>query len=172
MAVFLQLPGVSRYEKLPCARAKSMSKKTQDRDDAAPPGDGDARRKAARVRRNGRMRRRTPRQVSRVRHIPVFRLLLYYAALVTIAVTLAHFVPITREAFVAPVSVPAVEQAGGLLNGNDLPPTSPAFGRPFGRAVITIVVILGALGLSLPIAFVSMWISSGSITTPTSSRRF
>jgi hypothetical protein len=103
------------------------------------------------------MRRRSPRQVSRVRHIPVLRLLLYYAALVTIAIALAHFVPITKEAFVAPVSVPAIDQAGGLLNGQELPPTSPAFSRPFGRSVITIVVILGALGLSMPIAFVSMW---------------
>jgi hypothetical protein len=100
--------------------------------------------------------RRRPRQVSRIRDVPIFKLLLYYIVIVSVGVGVALLLPIARHAFVAPITVPALDQAGELMGRLPRPEAQPFTGT-LDRAVITMFVIVGAFGLALPIAWVAMF---------------
>lgn len=101
---------------------------------------------------------RRPRQVSRIRRIPILQFLLYYIAVVGLAVLVSHLLPIARYAFVAPTTVPALEQAGEFIGGGNVPPPqAEGFAGPFDRSIITAFVIVGAFALAVPIAWVAMF---------------
>jgi hypothetical protein len=97
------------------------------------------------------------RQVSRVRRVPWVRLLLYYAAVVALALLVAQLLPIARHAFIAPVTVPSLDQAASLATGNVPRPAPEQFVGRFDRAIVTGLVIVGAFALALPIAWVAMF---------------
>jgi hypothetical protein len=87
---------------------------------------------------------------------PYLRLFLYYVVLVAVMAALVHYVPVVRNALVAPTLLPPRE--GGLMAagpggdfGNKL-----NLAEALERAVTTLVVIAGALLLVIPVAWVYM----------------
>jgi hypothetical protein len=93
------------------------------------------------------------------RSFPGVRLLLYYGSLVLIAGLLIWRVPGFREALVAPIAVPPASDANDLLTGGHPSITGPAAPWPGvgGRSALTLTSVLGALLLSLPVAWVLMF---------------
>lgn len=101
---------------------------------------------------------RRPRQVSRIRRIPILRFVLYYIGIVGLAAAVSYVLPIARYAFVAPTSVPALDQAGEFIGVGGVPrPQVEGFAGRFDRSIITAFVILGAFALAVPIAWVAMF---------------
>lgn len=95
-------------------------------------------------------------QVLEARTFPFLRLLLYYVVLVLVMSLLVYHVPAVREAFLAPAALD-LEQGGGLVGpvGQDFGP-SVSLNEALRRALGTLLVILGALSLVLPVAWVYM----------------
>jgi hypothetical protein len=85
------------------------------------------------------------------RSYPFLRVFLYYALVTTVMVLLAYFVPIVRSAFLTPVSLPL--ETGGALTG---PAAGVTLQEALDRAAITLLVIVGALLLVVPVAWVYM----------------
>lgn len=98
---------------------------------------------------------RTARRVSRTRRVPFHWLLLYYVVVVGLAVALAYALPIARHAFVAPVQA-TLDATNPFTAGRGSLPVEEWAG-PFDRGVVTLCVILGALALALPVAWVAMF---------------
>ncbi|HEX2079844.1 MAG TPA: DUF4956 domain-containing protein [Longimicrobium sp.] len=95
-------------------------------------------------------------RVLEARSFPFLRLLFYYVVLVTVMSLLVYHVPAVREAFLSPQAL-AMEEGGGLVG-----PVGEDFGarvslnEALRRALGTLLVILGALSLVLPVAWVYM----------------
>jgi hypothetical protein len=95
----------------------------------------------------------------RIWRSPLFRLALYYLVLVLIAATLIRHFPVVRRALITPV-VPVLSEGAALLSGEG-PPESWS-GTPalltgtLERAVTTLLVILGAIALAIPVAWIYM----------------
>ena len=92
------------------------------------------------------------RHAEHTRPVPIFRVLGYYALLVALGVTLLHFFPMLREAFLAPLGT----GGAGLQNPLD-PNVSDVFLGVRGelpRAITTGLILVGALLLVLPVAWV------------------
>lgn len=95
-------------------------------------------------------------RVMEARSFPFLRLLVYYVMLVAVLSLLVYFVPAVREAFLSPKALAV--QDGGVLAG----PVSEGLGdtvslnEAMRRALVTLLVILGALSLVLPVAWVYM----------------
>jgi sRNA-binding regulator protein Hfq len=94
-------------------------------------------------------------RLAEARSYPFLRVLLYYALLVGLIAALAYHVPMVRSAFLAPSAIPLEE--GGSLAG----PVGDFGGRlsldeALERAVMTLLVIAGALLLVVPVAWVYM----------------
>lgn len=99
-----------------------------------------------------------PRSGAGLRLAPFLELTVYYALLITVGSVLAAFFPAVREAFLSPVSIPAVGGAEDILTGR-APAVTPEIGslhEVLGRARTTLLVILGALALIVPVARVYM----------------
>ena len=106
----------------------------------------------------GRKPRRTlMERVMEGRTVPYLRLALYYVVLIALMGLLIYFVPTVRDAFVAP-TVLALDEGGSLAG--------PVIGDSIGarlsleealkRALTTLLVIVGALSLTTPVAWVYM----------------
>ncbi len=99
---------------------------------------------------------RSPRQVSRIRRVPIFKFILYYVVIVGIAVLLSRLLPIAHRAFVAPITGPMVERTGDLLGGISRP-AEETYASPLDRSIITAFAIAGAFALAIPVAWVAMF---------------
>lgn len=102
-------------------------------------------------------RRRPPllERMIEARSHPFLRVLLYYALITALMALLAYFIPTVRSAFLSPVTLP-LEEGGGIAG-----PVSDFGARltlteALNRAVITLLVIAGALLLVVPVAWVYM----------------
>jgi hypothetical protein len=87
------------------------------------------------------------RRVSTARRVPFVRLTLFYLGLIGVALLLTRFVPLVREAWIAD---PTVDVSNGLSKTDMLRSVQPLSQPAWGVLLITI----GALALSLPIAWV------------------
>ncbi|MDQ3388806.1 MAG: DUF4956 domain-containing protein [Gemmatimonadota bacterium] len=97
---------------------------------------------------------------------PLVPLLLYYALLISLDAFLIDTVPAVRQAFVAPSVLESISQANTLTSSpNVLMPErvvgigstgAPALQMAVDRALTTLLVIVGALSLVLPVAWVYM----------------
>ncbi|MQA91444.1 MAG: DUF4956 domain-containing protein [Gemmatimonas sp.] len=102
-----------------------------------------------------------PRQVGRVRRLvraPLFKLAVYYVVLVLIAALLVREFPLVRNALVTPV-VPALDEGAALITGADPPESwtsSTLFAATITRALTTLLVVIGAVALAVPVAWVYM----------------
>jgi hypothetical protein len=105
----------------------------------------------------GRKKRSMMERIMEGRTVPYLRLLLYYMVLIAIMGLLIFFVPTVRDAFVAP-TVMSMDEGGSLAG--------PVIGDSIGarlsleealkRALTTLLVIVGALSLTTPVAWVYM----------------
>ncbi|MGH7476986.1 MAG: DUF4956 domain-containing protein [Longimicrobiales bacterium] len=136
----------------PTAPGAEPSDGLSDRRGTDQAAEGDAGRRATAVP-GGRIR-----PLRRARAIPVLRLLIYYGLLIGIAAALMWAFPPVRDALMAPLSVPAFDEAESLVTG--APPPSvdqPDWRAPFGRALTTAILLLGALLLVLPVAWIYIY---------------
>ena len=122
----------------------------QTRHRAAPPlPPREAQRRAAHARKGRRTRR-----------VPFVRLFGYYLLLVGIIAVLAWFLPIARHAYLSPIDVPVTSKTA--LFGGEAPaaaslPAEPDLQHTLIRTATTLFVVLGALSLVLPCAWVYMF---------------
>ena len=70
--------------------------------------------------RSGRDQERRSTRARRPRRAPFLRLLAYYAVVVGLAALLARYVPAVRDAFVAPIALPAAQDVPELAIGSGL----------------------------------------------------
>jgi hypothetical protein len=99
-----------------------------------------------------------PGVIERILKAPLFRLGLYYAAVVVLGIVLAREFPLARSALFAP-SFPALAEGAAILSGGT-PPAAPAPVASVAsgqRALTTLLVVLGAIVLAIPVAWVYMW---------------
>jgi hypothetical protein len=102
----------------------------------------------------------TPRgPVQRLVRSPLFLLAIYYVVVVTGAALLIRAVPVAREALITPV-VPVIAEGTALITGQAPPASWSAqpglLASTLHRAITTLLVILGAVALSIPVAGVYM----------------
>jgi hypothetical protein len=92
------------------------------------------------------------------RTFPLFGLLLYYAALASVAITLIQFVPGFRMALVAPIAQAPPGQIDELITGGHPEVTGPPVPWPglAGRGLLAFTAMLWALAVVLPVAWVLM----------------
>jgi hypothetical protein len=100
----------------------------------------------------------------RVRPAPIGRVLLYYAVVIAALVLLAWAFPLVRHAYLSPIDAPVVDKKSvleimGVTGGAATAPTSgPAELYPaLIRTATTLLVVVGALVLALPVAWVYMF---------------
>ncbi len=87
------------------------------------------------------------------RPVPFFRLLLFYAALILVGGLLAYWFPLVRDAWITSAVVGSGQTAEGLLNGARV--TGSALHQGIlDRALVTFLITIGALAVSLPVAWV------------------
>jgi uncharacterized membrane protein YhiD involved in acid resistance len=94
-----------------------------------------------------------PRPARPARPVPFFRFLLFYAALVAIGAVLSYLSPLVRDAWITSAVVGPGQTAEGLLSGRAATTGILHEAIP-DRALITLLITLGALALSLPVAWV------------------
>ncbi|HEX6308532.1 MAG TPA: DUF4956 domain-containing protein [Longimicrobiales bacterium] len=92
------------------------------------------------------------------RHVPLVRLLVYYAVVVGIAAALVTLVPAIQRAFVSPIVLPAVSGPNDLVT-QQAPqlPGETTLQHTIDRALTTALVTIGTLLLVLPVAWVYMF---------------
>lgn len=100
------------------------------------------------------------RRMDGFRRFPLLLLFVYYALVIAVDAVLVTYVPAVRRAFVEPDVLPAATGTLDLLTsvrvrgiGDTLLPTLTA---TVDRALITLLVILGALSLVMPVAWIYM----------------
>jgi hypothetical protein len=97
-------------------------------------------------------------RIGRGRAAPFLQLIAYYIVLVAVGAVLVSTSPAVHAAFLSPVSIPAVGEAGEFLRGRE-PSAVPGPGsvaEVLDRALTTLLAILGALALVVPVARVYM----------------
>lgn len=99
--------------------------------------------------------------VRRVGRFPMLILLAYYAVLIAVDAALITYVPLVREAFVEPAALGTFSDAvsvleGGRATGVAAPAEPVSLETTFARALRTLLVVLGALSLVFPVAWVYM----------------
>jgi hypothetical protein len=91
---------------------------------------------------------------------PVLQLLAYYALLVGVGSLLMALFPMAREAFVEPGALTSVGDGAGILRGEPVvgmeEPSDGALALSLRRIATTLLVVLGALALVVPVAWVYM----------------
>ncbi|HEV2125868.1 MAG TPA: DUF4956 domain-containing protein [Chloroflexota bacterium] len=101
-------------------------------------------------------------RIGRLRHAPFLLLAVYYTVLIALDALLVMYVPAVRQAFVEPGALPAVAQGTALIDGVAAPASpgyvGPTLAAALDRALVTLLVILGALSLVVPVAWVYMYI--------------
>ncbi len=107
-------------------------------------------------RRSGFLRRR----MDGLRRFPLFLLLAYYALVIAVDSALVAYVPAVRRAFVAPDVVADLTTEEDFLTSVRVEGIGesilPALTATVDRALITLLVILGALSLVMPVAWIYM----------------
>lgn len=97
--------------------------------------------------------------LERVWRAPVFRVAVYYTVLIVVAAVLIDAFPLVRRALVTPV-VPILAEGMALVTGTSAPASwSPApamASATLERALTTLLVILGAIALAIPVAWIYM----------------
>jgi hypothetical protein len=95
----------------------------------------------------------------RIARAPLFKLLVYYVVLVLVAALLVREFPLVRTALVTPV-VPVLGEGAALITGEEAPTswtTSTALvAATLERALTTLLVVLGAVSLAIPVTWVYM----------------
>lgn len=96
--------------------------------------------------------------LERISGDPLLRLFIYYVLLIVVAALLISYVPVIRRAFVAPVELPGIRGDSGLFEGTaaaarDL---SVSLDEVISRTITTALVIVGAMALVFPVAWVYM----------------
>jgi hypothetical protein len=88
---------------------------------------------------------------------PIFRIILYYIAVIAVAVFLVRTYPLVERALITP-SVPVIAEGEALIRGQSPPPGAIGSVLPVAseRALTTLLVVLGAVSLALPVAWVYM----------------
>lgn len=103
----------------------------------------------------------TRNRIREFMRLPWVRLFIYYALLIAIAGWLIHWIPVVRRALVSSVEVPALSEGVALLTGADPRPRSDvaalSLDNALERAATTLIVILAALSLVLPVGWVYMY---------------
>jgi hypothetical protein len=99
----------------------------------------------------GGERRPLMERLLEARSYPFLRVFLYYAVVTAAMALLAYYVPIVRSAFLTPVNLTL--ESGGSLTG---PVAGVTLQEALDRASITLLVIIGALLLVVPVAWVYM----------------
>jgi hypothetical protein len=95
------------------------------------------------------------RKVRRSRNVPFTRLILFYVVMVGIATLLAHYLPIVRESWVSPDVLDQTNMVESLSGNNRAAVEMAAVDTdPYHRALTTLLITLGALLVSLPVAWV------------------
>lgn len=95
--------------------------------------------------------------IARFLRSPFVQLGAYYLVLVILAALLVRVHPIVRHAIVTP-ALPLLDQGTAIVTGEPLPSSAPP--GPVGataRATSTFLVIVGAILLSIPVAWVYTW---------------
>lgn len=95
----------------------------------------------------------------RLRNMPFLQLVLYYVVLIGIGAVLVAVFPAVRLAFLSPVSIPAIAEGAEFLTGRVPAAQEPGLetvDEVLRRALTTLLVILGALSLVVPVARVYM----------------
>jgi hypothetical protein len=95
------------------------------------------------------------RAVDRMLRSPLLHLALYYLALLAVAALLIREFPVVHRALVTP-TIPALTEGEALLRGvsqDQLPDAQPATGE---RALTALLVVLGAIALAIPVAWIYM----------------
>jgi hypothetical protein len=95
-------------------------------------------------------------RLSESRKAPVLRLLAYYALLVTVMTALVWWVPLARDAFLAPTLLPQLRDTGLLASGHGSA-TTVSLMDALTRVLTALLVIGGALALVVPVAWVYMF---------------
>ncbi len=90
---------------------------------------------------------------------PLARLFVYYAVLIGVAALLIEFSDVVRSALVSPAA-PVLQEGAALVSGQE-PPSSwaetPAlYSDTLARMRVTLLVVLGAVALAIPVAWVYM----------------
>ena len=97
--------------------------------------------------------------IERLFKASLVRLALYYIVIIGIGVALINASPLVRSALVTP-AIPALAEGAALITGQGAPSSwtegGAAIPLPVERAVVTLLVILGAIALSVPVAWVYM----------------
>lgn len=80
----------------------------------------------------------------------------YYLVLICIAIILIRALPIVEQAWVTPM-VPAVAEGAALVGGQPLAAPPPTISTTtLERTLTTLIVVLGAVALAIPVAWVYM----------------
>ena len=88
------------------------------------------------------------------RPVPFAELVLYYGALVLLAVLLIRFVPGAERAISAPLHPGGGTDVLGL--GAAEPAPEPVWGGPLGRLGLALFAVFGAVALAVPVAWIYM----------------
>ncbi|HEX2190839.1 MAG TPA: DUF4956 domain-containing protein [Longimicrobiaceae bacterium] len=108
----------------------------------------------------GRRRNGFLRRLEGLRRLPLFLLFVYYALVIAVDAVLVSYVPAVRRAFVEPAVIPSITGAEEILTGARVQgigdTATPFLDAALDRALITLLVILGALSLVLPVAWIYM----------------
>lgn len=98
--------------------------------------------------------------IERLVRAPSVRLFFYYLVVVSVTVVLVRTFPEVRTALVDP-SIPALGEAAEVISGGrpSVPaqPTPGVAAEPWERGLTTLFVVLGAVVLAIPVAWVYMW---------------
>jgi hypothetical protein len=94
-------------------------------------------------------------RLSESRKAPVLRLLAYDVVLIAAMTALVWWVPLAREAFLAPTLLPQLRDGGLLATGHGNATVSLA--EALTRVLTALLVIAGALSLVVPVAWVYMF---------------
>lgn len=98
---------------------------------------------------------------SRVHRVPVLQIVVYYVLLVGVAAFAIEWIPVVRRAFVSSAELPALAQGRALLTGAPAPRVGPdvaGSGGPLERGLTTLLIIVGAVSLAVPVAWVYMFV--------------
>lgn len=89
--------------------------------------------------------------------ISLVRVGVYYLALIGIAIILIRVLPIVKQAWVTPM-VPAIAEGAALVGGHPsaAPPPPTITTTTIERTLTTLIVVLGAVALAIPVAWVYM----------------
>ena len=100
------------------------------------------------------------REMASLRRFPLLLLFTYYAVLIAVDTVLVSYVPTVRRAFVEPDVLPTGTTQGDILTSVRVRGIGEALGptlyTALDRAIITVLVILGALSLVVPVAWIYM----------------